>query len=518
MKIITAVAGFALAVGCAAGLAVPASQAAPASRADTAPRVPALNWRSCYDGFQCATAHVPLDYRHPDGSKISIAVIRHLATDPAHRLGSLFVNGGGPSAQVTGFSTAYSTIPAALRADFDIADFDPRGFGSSAPIQCYSSQAAENELLAPLGGMLYPSGARQISLWDRTWADLGAQCAKTAGPVLYHDGTADVARDMDLLRQAVGDPVLNFIGLSYATGIGATYANLFPDHVGHIVLDGNLDPTAWTSQGSRLPTWMRSGQDVATAAVIEDFLDLCGKASTQACAFSAGTPAATRAKYAALLGRLHQHPVTIGNPPQTFTDVITANSVPVGTVADWQQGAAVLQQLWQASLTTTTTTTTSSAAPAGSGTAYAGPEQALAMQCADSPNPRDLSAYPAAAQLALDRAGLVGPPQAWTTEPCATWPQAASQDRYDGPWNVPTASTILVIGNTGDPLTPYQSSVAMSRDLSRARLLTVNGYGHTMYQNPSTCALGYMTSYLVTGALPPAGTTCPQDAVPFPSK
>jgi hypothetical protein len=101
---------------------------------------------------------------------------------------------------------------------------------------------------------------------------------------------------------------------------------------------------------------------------------------------------------------------------------------------------------------------------------------------------------------------------------CATWPAAAAQDRYAGPWNRPTAGTILVMGNTGDPITSYQSSVAMSRDLAKARLLTIRGYGHTEYNNPSTCATNYEINYLLTGNPPPVGTTCPQNAVPFPSR
>jgi hypothetical protein len=104
---------------------------------------------------------------------------------------------------------------------------------------------------------------------------------------------------------------------------------------------------------------------------------------------------------------------------------------------------------------------------------------------------------------------------AWLEEPCAGWPPAAAQDRYTGPWNRPTANPILLIGNTVDPATPYWSSVAMSRDLARARLLTVKGYGHTLFTNPSACATGYEVRYLITGALPPAGTVCHQDSTPF---
>jgi pimeloyl-ACP methyl ester carboxylesterase len=215
-----------------ASLAAPGPLGAPRPLGGTASPVPVLEWAACYGSFQCATARVPLDYRHPDGAKISIAVIRHLATDPAHRLGSLFVNGGGPSAQVDGLVASYQAIPAALRASYDIITFDPRGFGASTPIQCFPTMAAENALLAEAPDVPYPVSAQQISMNDRTWAAFDAQCARSAGPLLYHDSTADVARDMDLLRQAVGAPVLNYVGLSYGTLLGATYANLYPARPG----------------------------------------------------------------------------------------------------------------------------------------------------------------------------------------------------------------------------------------------------------------------------------------------
>ncbi len=501
-----------------AGSTLP-SPAAASAYAPQSPGSTALKWSSCHGDFQCAAARVPLDYRHPGEASITLGVIRHVATDPARRLGSLFVNGGGPSAQRDALVASYQAIPAPLRAHYDIIDFDPRGFGASTPLHCFPTFAAEQTFLAPLDGIPYPVGRRQITLWDRTWAGFSTRCAATAGPVLYHDTTADVARDMDLLRQEVGDPVLNFLGLSYATGLGATYANLFPGSTGRIVLDGNLDPIAWTHSQGRLPTWLRTRQDEAAAAVQRDFLDLCGNTSSAGCAFSTGSPAGTRAKFATLLNRLRQRPVTIGSPPQVYTDVVAANSIPLSSVSQWQSGAEVLQQLWEASAGTTPPARRSELANADAVSAadYAGVEQSIAMQCADSPNPRDLRSYPASAQLAYDRAGLLGPPLAWQTEQCATWPSATAQDRYTGPWNRPTASPILVIGNTGDPVTPYQSSVAMSQDLARARLLTVRGYGHTEFLNPSTCASRDEIRYLLTGRLPPHGTVCPQDAIPLPT-
>jgi pimeloyl-ACP methyl ester carboxylesterase len=510
--------------GLLAAAIVPVTASAAASRRSAAP-VLVLNWRSCDGGFQCATVRVPLDYRHPHGKTISIAVVRHRAADPARRVGSLFVNSGGPAEQVESFVAGYGEIPAALRARFDIISFDPRGFGFSTAVRCFRTVAAENKFLAALPP--FPVGARQDSAWERTYARFDARCAQRNGSLLDHDTTADVARDMNLLRQAAGDPVLNYLGLSYGTGLGATYANLFPATVGHMVLDGNLDPVAWT-RGGRLPSSLRRGSDLASAATMRAFLNLCGKATTAACAFSAGTPAATRARFAGLLHRLLRHPVTIGTPPQTFTYADTLTDVPLGNVSQWQGGAGLLQQLWAASAAgrrlraagspaNRTQATTPGGGAAASKTAYTGLEQAVAAICADTADPRTPRDYAAAARLAAARAGGFGLYWAWNEEPCARWPRAAVQDRYAGPWNRRTASPILVIGNTGDPATSYQDSVAMSRDLARGRLLTVDGFGHTEFFNPSTCATSDEIRYLTAGALPPAGTVCQQNGMPFPS-
>ena len=179
--------------------------------------------------------------------------------------------------------------------------------------------AESNSSGAGLRLPVFPVGARQTAALERTWARFDARCAQRNGSLLDHDTTADVARDMNLLREAVGAPALNYLGVSYGTGLGATYANLFPATTGRMVLDANLNPVAWTHPDGILPTFLRQGTDQASAAMMRAFLDLCGKTATSACAFSAGTPAATRAKWATLLRRLRRHPVTIGTPPQTYT-------------------------------------------------------------------------------------------------------------------------------------------------------------------------------------------------------
>lgn len=515
---VLSLAAFVSPLGAAPASAVPASAVPPAS----APPVPSLHWQACDDGYQCATAQVPLDYSRPDGQTISIAVIRHLATDRARRVGSLFFNAGGPGTPGTLLPLLYGQLPAQVRARFDVVSFDSRGVGQSTSLHCFPSDAAEQQFLSqmPAG---FPVGAQQQALTERVWAQFDAQCARSNLSLLDHMSTADVARDMDLLRQAVGDPVLNYIGLSYGTILGATYANLFPSRVGAMVLDGNVDPVAYADGIGPLPTFLRSGSDKASAATLAAFLTLCGQSPTAACAFSAGSAAATHAKFAALLQRLQRHPVTIGSPPQVYTYAATidamVNNVLYTTVADppfgagWQAGASLLQQLWTAAAPVTAQSVP--AAAAGTQAVYLPPEQRIAVICADSPNPRQAAAYPAAAQFASARSGLVGPDLAWRTESCASWPASADQDRYTGPWNRPTAHPILLIGNTGDPATPYSGSLAMERDLARARLLTVDGYGHTEFGNKSSCADAYETQYLISGSLPRPGATCQGVTDPF---
>ena len=190
--------------------------------------------------------------------------------------------------------------------------------------------------------------------------------------------------------------------------------------------------------------------------------------------------------------------------------------LPPEVVSDWQPVAAQLQQLWLAS--SGPAAPASHSASTGPAAAAAGPyegfEQGLAVVCSDTADPRNVLDYLAAAR-AGSRYGGFGEKFAWEEAGCAYWPAATGQDRYTGPWDRWTAGTILVIGNTGDPATPYQGSVAMAHDLARARLLTVDGFGHTEFFNPSECASNYEFRYLITGKLPPQGTVCPQSVEPF---
>lgn len=487
---------------------------APTAAAEPAP--PTLDWQPCDGTFFCATATVPLDYAHPDGRTVQLAVIKHPATDPAHRIGSLFFNPGGPGGSgIDELLALYGMFPAGLRARFDVVSFDPRGIGQSTVLQCYDTIAEEHQQLAgaPMG---FPVGPTQQQAWEQAYAAFDHACATHAGPLLAHDTTADTARDMDLLRRAVGDRALNYLGTSYGTYIGATYANLFPTKVRAMTLDADIDPAKWAgTRDAGLDTFLRVGSDEGSAATLNAFLDLCGGTTTSACAFSAGSPAATHAKYAALLDRLAAHPVPFQGVAVTPAVAVgvTVNLLyevhPIPNLAEgWPGLATALQGLYQASGGTPNAMQATDLAP------YAGRESELGVLCSDDPNPRDPADYPAQAAIATARSGVVGAYWAWIPEACAQWPVLAPQ-RYTGPWNRPTAHPILVVGNTVDPATPYSGAVAMSRELADARLLTVAGYGHSALGNPSSCVNAAEDAYFVTGALPARGTVCRQDQAPF---
>jgi pimeloyl-ACP methyl ester carboxylesterase len=518
----------ALLTGVIAGSAQPASAAPPQPDApQVAVAVPMLDWQPCENGFFCATATVPLDYAHPTGATVQLAVIKRPATDPAHRIGSVFFSPGGPhEGGATQLPELYSLFPPALRARFDVVSWDQRGLGQSTDLQCFDSIDQENQLLAGLP-VPYPQDAAQDQVWEDIAGRFDSACATHAGPLLAHDTTADTARDLDLLRQAVGDPTMNYLGASYGSYVGATYANLFPTKVRALTLDGDVDPVAWATgtdgSADRLGTFLRMGTDKATAAALNQFLDLCGRAATSSCAFSAGSPAATRAKWNTLLDRLASHPVTLAGNAITRAVAVddTSNALPAplpipNLRSGWPGLASFLQSVWAQ--------TNGGPAPAGNAlsfqdvmspdTPYRGIEVHWGVDCSDSPNPRNPASYPEQAAFAAARSGVVGPDVAWSTEICAQWP-VLSPDRYTGPWNHPTAAPILVVGNTGDPSTPYAGAIAMSHDLANARLLTVDGYGHTAFLNHSGCVDDAEDAYFVTGALPRPGTVCRQDQVPF---
>jgi pimeloyl-ACP methyl ester carboxylesterase len=299
---------------------------------------------------------------------------------------------------------------------------------------------------------------------------------------------------MDLLRRATGERRLTYVGGSYGTFLGATYANLFPGRIRAMVLSSAIDPKAWVNDARRTrqalaPTYVRQRTDVGTRMTLDAFLTFCGRTSTARCAFSAGSAAATRAKFAALLRRLPRSG-SPGSATYAAVDGVVTNELYAAT--GWGELAKRLQHLW-----------TTGSTGAGIPDQFPGIGGTLAINCSDSPNPGP-AAFSSAAAFAYRRSGAVGSLWTWATEPCATWPATAA-DPYRGPWNRRTANPVLVVGNTYDPGTPYHAAVALSKELGRARLLTVDGYGHGA---PSACANRIMTRYLIKRIVPARGVRC----------
>ena len=354
--------GLALAVLCAVPVVAAPVGASAVTLAHSA-AVPVLRWTKCHPGgaaaragFQCASAVVPLDYRSPGGAKITLAVVRHPATDRARRLGTLFINPGGPAGEGTSIiPPSIHFVPATLRARFDVVSWDPRGVGESTAIkQCFANTNDENTFLG--AAAYFPVGTAQEMAYIRQWAQFGQRCADRNGALLGHVTTAETARDLDLLRRAAGDPKLHYLGLSYGTYLGATYANLFPGKVGALVLDANFAPKAYTNGGKQkasLSRAQRLGLDAGGATTLAAMLRLCGQAAVADCAFSAGTAAKTRAKFEALLARLRKGPIVIGTGPaatsitypQLLRDVFDGLYV---VHPGWSALAKELQLLWLA--------------------------------------------------------------------------------------------------------------------------------------------------------------------------
>ncbi|QWB26435.1 MULTISPECIES: alpha/beta hydrolase [Streptomyces] len=475
---------------------------------------PTLDWSPCVQGspYDCATAKVPLDYDDPGGRTIELAVVRRKATDPGRRIGSLFFNPGGPGGPGTvQMPQNYEAFPREVRERFDIVSWDPRGIGNSTAVNCFGSPEAAAEWA---GGHAvgFPVGAKERATWIEAYRDLSRRCERRNPELLRHVSTADTARDLDGLRRAVGDAQLTYLGISYGTYLGATYANLYPDKVRALVLDSDWDPQAWTNRGSddaRLPSFLRLGSDRSAAATIDKFLELCGSTTTARCAFSAGSPKATRDKFDRLLRRLRDEPVGPYTYSATVDDMV--NSLYI-VHPGWTLLAGRLQDLWQGR--TPEPPPLPPAPPVPNPNPYAGEEQGAAVLCADSPNPRDPEAYHSFEEESAARNGVAGRFWTWASSGCATWPAVAAH-RYRGPWNKPTAHPILVVGTGYDPSTPYTAAQAMASELADARLLTNDGYGHTALLNPSSCVQGHEIRYLIDGTLPPVGTTCRQDTPPF---
>ena len=502
----------AVVVMCLIAVSVSTPSAA-ASTARTGREKTGIAWTRCKDldkQFQCAKVSVPFDWGKPNGKQIQLAVIRHLASRPQERIGSMFVNPGGPG------QSGYDLVAESSQGfdewgagRFDVVGWDPRGTNRSSPVQCFTSTAAEARFWA---GVSIPSTPAESAAYQRKTVELARRCGEVSGALLSHITTADTARDLDVLRKLVGDRKLTYVGLSYGSMIGQTYANLFPGRVRAMLLDGIVDAVDFTTSAEA-----NIGNDVSSAdEVFEQFVALCQSAGPGHCAL-AGHGETVARRVAGLFARTRRAPIPApqAKPPGqlSYADLLVSTFTPLRLPLTWPQFAADLDAAASGDASALETAARAAQTP----TAFAGATTSAAISCGDGPARLPSSAWPRAIARFTDSGKLWGPVLGWQLwAPCASnWPAHAT-DRYTGPWNATTKTPILLISARYDAGTPYRNAQVAEQRLGNAVLLTLNGYGHPSYQVRSACIDRARVRYLVDLVTPPRGAVCQPDEVPFP--
>lgn len=467
-----------------------------------------IDWGACDEGgtqgFECGTAEVPLDYADPEGETVAIA-LKRLPAEGEER-GALFVNPGGPGGSGYDYAeAAHSAVGDAVREHYSVVGFDPRGVGRSDPIECLDTAAMDDYLgedLQSEGGDADPAEVTDAGLADieESHRSFAEGCEERGGDLAMNMGTESVARDLDVLRAAVGDEQLSYLGASYGTLIGATYADLFPERVGPMVLDGALAPDL-----TQLEASVEQARGFETA--LDAFLADCAGQSD--CPLSSGGSAGASDE-AAGAEQLEELFADAGRAPLATDD---ADGRELGRA---RAELGVLSALYSES-SWPELRSALAAAQDGDGTpllqlgdrlyergdedAYLNSTSALvAVNCSDAPSPRDAGAYRDAAAEAERDLPLFGASFAWSAMTCAYWPEEAVADQPD--LTAEGAAPILVVGTTRDSATPYEWSERLADRLDSGVLLTRDGDGHTGYRMGDTCIDDAVESYLLDGTAP----------------
>ncbi|MGW2214582.1 alpha/beta hydrolase [Nonomuraea sp. NPDC001684] len=452
-----------------------------------------LGWSDCGDGFECGTLRVPLDHDRPDGERLELAVVRLPAT--GDRIGSLVLNPGGPGASGVEYARAARLVVGEkVRERFDVVGFDPRGVGRSAPVECLDDEALDAFVaMDTTPDTLEERGALEAAA--RRFAD---GCRKHSGRLLPHLGTMDVARDLDLLRQSLGDQKLTYLGKSYGTFLGAVYADLFPGKVRALALDGALDPA---DSRMLVNTEQAVGFEEALRAYVEDCL------GDRDCPF-AGRPAEEATdEVGALIRRADTQPLEGGGRRVTEALATLGALTPLYDRASWPELTEALRRALNGDGSLLLRNADQLAGRQDDGTYSNQLAANLAVNCVDGPYPATAAAFAEDAAQASRKAPRFGAYIVWSSLPCAFWPARPTFSPHR--LTAAGAPPILVVGTKRDPATPYGWARALAGELRSGVLLTYDGDGHTAYGNGSSCVDDAVDRYLVEGVPPKDGTICP---------
>jgi pimeloyl-ACP methyl ester carboxylesterase len=456
-----------------------------------------LNWSRCYENFDCTTLKVPIDYNEIKTGTFDISVLRYNAQDPKRRIGSLIVNPGGPGA--SGVDYAYNAeyiFDPDLTDRYDIVGFDPRGVNRSAPISCLTDAQTDES---------YASDSKVDSTaeFKKAIADSKefiAQCEANTDHLESY-GTANAARDMDILREALGDAKLNYMGKSYGTYLGALYATLFPNKIGRVVLDGAVDPNISDLEMSKSQA---IGFDLALSSFIQDCL------SRANCPLQGDETAATNQ----LLSIWRSAATTPLPQDRGDKRLATESLLVIGTASalyDSEEGWPELRRAIREALDGYGDTFLkladqySGRQPDGK---YSNNEfdSGAIIDCLDFADPRSVNQIHRDASVIAEAAPAFGPYLAYSGLLCKY---------FDAPKPVQVKKTktnapIVIIGTTGDPATPYEWAKGLAKVLSNSRLLTYVGDGHTGQGRGNGCVDDAIDAFYLDGELPAQGLRCTQ--------
>jgi pimeloyl-ACP methyl ester carboxylesterase len=448
-----------------------------------------VQWTDCGSGFQCASVTVPLDYAHPDAGTIDIAINRKPATDQANRIGSLLINPGGPGASGVDWVHDGAFALPDLNRRFDLVGFDPRGVSRSAPIRCLDGP--QWDAFNALDGVLDDPQEKQAAIQaDQAFA---AACAQRNSRVLPFVDTMSAAKDMDLIRAALGDSKLTYMGFSYGTYLGQMYAHLYPTHVRALVLDGVLDPSV--SLNDQLVPQLTGFEQNLHA-----FLNNC---SARKCEYArSGDP---YTKLTALMQRVDVNPIPVGSRMLTRGLAMTGVLWRVYYQDTWPLLEQALAAIDRGDASVLLAAADDYYSRSSDGT-YANEADAnSAINCLDHPVPSDIATYDQLGPALVKISPFFGAWFQYSDLNCAYW--SVKPTGKDGPLTADGAAPILVVGGTGDPVTPYAWAQSVNRQLAGSVLLTRKGNGHTSYF-ASTCIQQAEDAYLLSLTLPPDGTVC----------
>jgi pimeloyl-ACP methyl ester carboxylesterase len=449
-----------------------------------------LSWHSCEESFQCASLLVPLDYAHPQGRTLDIAVIRQPASGQSE--GSLIINPGGPGASGVTFEAEAAPAFSQLTDHFDLVSFDPRGVGQSDPIRCLSSA----QLDAFINTDPVPSNAAEHARLVSQAKQFADACYQRNGSYLEHVGTIDQARDMDVLRAALGDAKLTYYGASYGTYLGAKYAQLFPTRIRAMVLDGALNPDESATQETLV-------QSEGFETDLHDSLAAC--VSSGSCPLGS-TQQEALAAVRALRAHLTAVPLAAGDRELGAGEFFEGLAAGMYSPDDWPELWVALSNAQHGDGTDLLKFADSLTERNADGSYTNLIESNTAINCIDRPWPRNVAAYDRAAAAFAKVAPDFGAANEYSSLPCAFWRVPPVERPH--PVHAPGAPPILVIGTTRDPATPYVWAKALAAQLSSGVLLTYDGDGHTAYLRHDPCVDSAVKSYLDDLMPPAAGTRC----------